>query len=123
MEDEKMAVIIQRMVGAAHGPRFYPEISGVARSYNFYPAGPQTPEEGIVAVALGLGKTIVEGGATVRFCPKSPDHLQGLLRETQTSFYALAMSPVILSREDGEGPPRWTRRVLWQGSFAVSQLR
>ena len=91
MEDEKMAVIVQRMVGAAHGARFYPEISGVARSYNFYPAGPQRPDEGIVAVALGLGKTIVEGGATVRFCPKSPDHLQEFLRETQTSFYALAM--------------------------------
>lgn len=92
MEDEKMAVIVQRMVGAAHGQRFYPEISGVARSYNFYPAGPQKPEEGIVAIALGLGKTIVEGGATVRFCPQSPDHLQELLRETQTKFYALAMS-------------------------------
>ncbi len=95
MEDEKMAVIIQRMVGAAHGPRFYPEISGVARSYNFYPIGPQQPDEGIVAVALGLGKTIVEGGVTVRFCPKSPDHLQQFLQKTQTSFYALAMpSPV-----------------------------
>ena len=91
MEDEKMAVIVQRMVGAAHGPRFYPGISGVARSYNFYPAGPQKPDDGIVAVALGLGKTIVEGGATVRFCPSSPDHLQEFLRETQTTFYALAM--------------------------------
>jgi CheY-like chemotaxis protein len=89
MEDEKMAVIVQRMVGAAHGPRFYPELAGVARSYNVYPAGPQKPEEGIVAVALGLGKTVVEGGATVRFCPRSPDQLQGLLRDTQTSFYAL----------------------------------
>ncbi len=91
MEDEKMAVIVQRMVGAAHGPRFYPGISGVARSYNFYPAGPQQPDDGIVAVALGLGKTIVEGGATVRFCPSSPDHLQEFLRETQRSFYALEM--------------------------------
>jgi len=92
MEDEKMAVIVQRMVGAAHGARFYPEISGVARSYNFYPAGSQKPDEGIVAVALGLGKTIVEGGATVRFCPRSPDQLQEMMRERQTSFYALAMS-------------------------------
>lgn len=91
MEDEKMAVIVQRMVGAAHGPRFYPGISGVARSYNFYPAGPQKPDDGIVAVALGLGKTIMEGGATVRFCPRSPDHLQEFLRETQRTFYALAM--------------------------------
>lgn len=99
VEDEKMGVIVQRMVGSAHGPRFYPEVSGVARSYNFYPAGPQKPEEGIVAVAVGLGKTIVEGGATVRFCPKSPDHLQGLMRETQTSFYALAM-PAERARTD-----------------------
>lgn len=91
MEDEKMAVIVQRMVGAAHGQRFYPEISGVARSWNFYPVGPQKPEDGIVSVALGLGKTIVDGGATVRFCPKSPDQLQEFLRETQQSFYALAM--------------------------------
>ena len=89
VEDEKMAVIVQRMVGAPHGPRFYPEISGVARSYNFYPAGPQKPEDGIAAVALGLGRTIVEGGATVRFCPKYPDHMQQFLRETQRTFYAL----------------------------------
>ena len=89
VEDEKMAVIVQRMVGAPHGQRFYPEFSGVARSYNFYPAGPQKPEDGIAAVALGLGRTIVEGGATVRFCPKYPDHLQQFLRETQRTFYAL----------------------------------
>lgn len=88
-EDEKMGVIVQRMVGAAHGPRFYPEVSGVARSYNFYPAGPQKPEDGIVSVALGLGKTIVEGGACVRFCPCHPEALQDLQRDTQRTFYAL----------------------------------
>jgi hypothetical protein len=97
-EDEKMAVIVQQMVGAPHGSRFYPEVSGVARSYNFYPAGPQKPEDGIVAVALGLGKTIVEGGATVRFCPKYPDHLQQFfsagdaLHDTQRTFYALDLT-------------------------------
>jgi hypothetical protein len=96
MEDEKMAVIVQRMVGAAHGPRFYPELAGVARSYNVYPADPQKPEDGIVAVALGLGKTVVEGGASVRFCPTSPDHLQEFLRDTQTSFYALSLLPSAL---------------------------
>jgi CheY-like chemotaxis protein len=95
VEDEKMAVIVQKMVGAPHGARFYPEISGVARSYNFYAADPQKPEDGIVSVALGLGKTIVEGGATVRFCPRYPDHLQqffstrNAMNDTQTSFYAL----------------------------------
>ncbi|HEV7242242.1 MAG TPA: PEP/pyruvate-binding domain-containing protein [Thermoanaerobaculia bacterium] len=94
VEDEKMAVIVQRMVGAPRGQRFYPEISGVARSYNFYPAGPQKPEDGIAAVALGLGKTIVEGGATVRFCPKYPDHMQQFLRDTQRTFYALEMGRI-----------------------------
>jgi hypothetical protein len=88
-EDEKMGVIVQRMVGAPHGgERFYPEISGVARSYNFYPAGPQKPEDGIASVALGLGRTIVEGGATVRFCPRYPEHLPEE-KATQTRFYAL----------------------------------
>lgn len=95
IEDEKMAVIVQKLAGAQHGTRFYPEISGVARSYNFYPAGPQKPDEGIVSVALGLGKTIVEGGITVRFSPKYPDHLQQFFsprdaaRNSQTNFYAL----------------------------------
>lgn len=106
-EDEKMAVIVQEMVGADHGGRFYPEISGVARSYNFYPTGPQEPEDGIVAVALGLGKTIVEGGVTVRFCPKYPEHLQQFFsprdaqRNNQRKFYAL----------DLEGKPIDTRSI------------
>ena len=88
-EDEKMGVIVQRMVGALHGSeRFYPEVSGVARSYNFYPTGPQKPEDGIASVALGLGRTIVEGGRTVRFCPRYPEHLPDE-RASQTTFYAL----------------------------------
>lgn len=96
-EDEKMAVIVQQMVGAQHGERFYPEIGGVARSYNFYPVGEQKPEEGIVSIALGLGKMIVEGGASVHFCPKYPDHLQQFFstqdarRNNQRDFYALRM--------------------------------
>jgi CheY-like chemotaxis protein len=96
-EDEKMAVIVQQMVGAQHGERFYPEIAGVARSYNFYPVGPQKPEEGIVSIALGLGKMIVEGGASVHFCPKYPDHLQQFFStrdarmHNQREFYALRM--------------------------------
>ena len=96
-EDEKMAVIVQQMVGAQHGDRFYPEIAGVARSYNFYPVGPQKPEEGIVSIALGLGKMIVEGGASVHFCPKYPDHLQQFFStrdarmHDQREFYALRM--------------------------------
>jgi CheY-like chemotaxis protein len=98
VEDEKMAVIVQQMVGAPHGERFYPEISGVARSWNFYPSGPQKPEDGIVCVAHGLGKTIVDGGPSVRFCPAYPDHLQQFfstrdaVRNNQTMFYALDLS-------------------------------
>jgi hypothetical protein len=116
VEDEKMGVIVQRMVGAAHGQdRFYPEVSGVARSYNFYPAGPQKPEDGIASVALGLGRTIVEGGPTVRFCPRYPEHLTDE-KKTQTRFYALDLTPgVILSEakdlpaNDREGPSPSTR--------------
>ena len=60
--EEKMAVILQEVVGERHGDRFYPDVSGVARSYNFYPTGPARPEEGVASLALGLGKTIVDGG-------------------------------------------------------------
>jgi len=95
LEEEKMAVIIQKMIGAEHSIRFYPDISGVAKSYNFYPLPPQKPLDGIVSVALGLGKIIVDGGITVRFCPKYPAHLlqfssaEETLRNNQTEFFAL----------------------------------
>ncbi len=98
-EDEKMAVIVQQMVGAQHEERFYPELAGVARSYNFYPVGPQKPEEGIVSIALGLGRTVVEGGAAVHFCAKYPDHLLQFFstldarKNNQREFYALRMVP------------------------------
>jgi CheY-like chemotaxis protein len=97
-DDEKMAVIIQKIVGARHGARFYPVISGVGRSYNFYPVEPQKPEDGIASVALGLGRTIVEGGQVVRFCPRYPDHVPQLhspaaaLKAKQRHFYALDMT-------------------------------
>jgi CheY-like chemotaxis protein len=95
LEEEKMAVIIQVIVGAAHGDRFYPDFAGVARSYNFYSSPPQTPEDGIASVALGLGKTVVDGGLCVRFCPKYPRHLlqlstvEDILNNNQPAFYAL----------------------------------
>ncbi len=95
LEEEKMAVIIQQMVGAPHGTRFYPDFSGVAKSYNFYPVAPQKPLDGIVSVGLGLGKIVVEGGMTVRFCPKYPNHLPRFfsaseaLRDNQKEFFAL----------------------------------
>lgn len=98
LEEEKMAVIIQRMVGARHDGRFYPDFAGVAKSYNFYPVPPQTSRDGIVDVALGLGKMVVDGGNTVRFCPKYPRHLlqffstKETLKNAQQSFYALDLS-------------------------------
>ena len=64
---EKMAVILQEMVGKRHGDRFYPELSGVARSFNYYPVKPAQPQDGVVDLALGLGKTIVDGGKTWSF--------------------------------------------------------
>jgi len=97
-EEEKMAVIVQRMVGEQHRTRFYPDFSGVAKSYNFYPIPPQKPLDGIASVALGLGKTIVDGGLTVRFCPKYPNHVlqyfstSEALRNNQSEFYALDLS-------------------------------
>jgi CheY-like chemotaxis protein len=95
LEEEKMAVIIQRMVGAPHHGRFYPDFAGVGKSYNFYPVPPQKSMDGIVYVALGLGKTVVDGGNTVRFCPKFPRHLMQFfstketLKNAQQNFFAL----------------------------------
>ncbi len=95
--EEKMAVILQEVVGERHGDRFYPDISGVARSYNFYPAGPARPEEGVVSLALGLGKTIVDGGISWTFSPAYPKKpppfgsVSEMLRGTQTDFWAVNM--------------------------------
>jgi CheY-like chemotaxis protein len=95
LEEEKMAVVVQRLVGASHNGKFYPNLAGVAKSYNFYPVPPQKSTDGIALVALGLGKTVVEGGNTVRFCPKFPKHLMQFfstketLRNAQQDFYAL----------------------------------
>ena len=97
LEEEKMAIIIQKMVGARYGNRFYPTFSGVAKSYNFYPVPPQTSDDGIVSVALGLGRMVVDGGITVKFSPKYPTHLMQFsspkesLRNSQHQFYALYM--------------------------------
>ena len=95
LEEEKMAVIIQKMVGSSHKFRFYPDFSGVAKTYNFYPIPPMKPTDGVASVALGLGKTIVEGGTCMRFCPKYPTNLiqfsdpKQILDNIQKSFYAL----------------------------------
>ena len=73
-EPEKMAVVVQEVVGRRHDGRFYPDVSGVARSYSFYPVGPAAPEEGIVDLAVGLGKTIVDGGLVLDVLPRPPAH-------------------------------------------------
>ena len=98
LEEEKMAVIVQRLVGAKRENRFYPDFAGVAKSYNFYPVPPQKSTDGIALVALGLGKTVVEGGNTVRFCPRYPKHLMQFfstketLKNAQQEFYALDLN-------------------------------
>jgi len=97
LEEEKMAVIVQKLVGKLHGTRFYPDFAGVASSRNFYPIAPMTAEDGIVAVALGLGPTVLEGGRAVRFSPKYPQSLiqfstvEDMLENSQRGFYALEL--------------------------------
>ena len=95
IDQEKMAVVLQEVVGSRYGDHFYPTLSGVARSLNFYPIGNETAEDGIANIALGLGKYIVDGGQTLRFSPRHPHNILQMstmdlaLRETQTRFYAL----------------------------------
>jgi hypothetical protein len=95
--DEKMAIIIQKLVGRRLGKRFYPELSGVARSYNYYPLRPAKPEDGVVNLALGLGKTVVEGGISWVYSPAFPHaeppfgSVENLLNETQTEFWVVNM--------------------------------
>jgi len=95
IDEEKMSIILQELAGRRHDTRFYPTLSGVARSINFYPIMQEKAEEGIAQIALGLGKYIVDGGKSIRFSPAHPQHILQLsnvemtLRETQTEFYAL----------------------------------
>ncbi len=95
--DEKMAVVIQEVVGSRFGDRFYPHISGVLRSYNFYPTGHGTPEDGVAELALGLGRTIVDDGVSWAFSPAFPGadppfkSMSDRLKHTQTSFWAVNM--------------------------------
>jgi hypothetical protein len=100
IDQEKMAVILQEVVGQQHDTRFYPTFSGVLRSLNYYPIGDELAEEGIASLALGLGKYIVDGGQTLRVSPYHPkqvlqtSEMETALRETQTRFYALDVSHV-----------------------------
>jgi DNA-binding response OmpR family regulator len=98
IESEKMAVVLQEVVGRRYGTRYYPTLSGVAKSLNFYPLGEEKPEDGIVSLALGLGKYVVDGGVTMRFSPIHPRTLLQMstveyaLKTTQTHFLALDVS-------------------------------
>ncbi len=100
IDQEKMAVILQEVVGKQYGEHFYPNISGVLRSLNYYPVGDETAEDGVASLALGLGKYIVDGGQTLRVSPYHPHQVMQMsemeiaLRETQTQFYALDMKNV-----------------------------
>lgn len=99
IDEEKMAIVLQEVTGSPYGDRFYPTLSGVARSINFYPIAPEKPEDGIANIALGLGKFIVDGGLTLRFSPRYPRKVLQLsvpelaLKETQKSYYALDLKP------------------------------
>ena len=109
IDQEKMAVILQEVAGERHGDRFYPTLSGVARSVNYYPIGEEQAQEGVVNLALGLGKYIVDGGQSLRVCPAHPhqvlqtSEMEIALKETQTRFYALDLGnpPTTFLKDDG----------------------
>jgi hypothetical protein len=98
LEEEKMGVMIQQLVGKQHGDIFYPDFAGVARSYSFYPEPGHLAEDGVAALALGLGRTVVGGGAALRFCPKYPRQLvrfssvEDALENSQREFIALDLT-------------------------------
>jgi len=109
IDEEKMGIVLQEVCGNRHGDTYYPTISGVARSINYYPIGSEKAEDGIVNIAFGLGKLIVEGGLSLRFSPKHPRKILQLsspetaLRDTQKEFYALDLntSSFVPSTDDG----------------------
>lgn len=126
IDQEKMAVILQEVVGQQHGQRFYPHISGVARSINYYPIGDEQANEGTVSLAFGLGKYIVDGGNALRVCPMHPtqvlqmSELEIALRDTQTAFLALnipnedelaSLSSDNFQLDDGFNLRKWPVRV------------
>ncbi|MDG1900612.1 MAG: PEP/pyruvate-binding domain-containing protein [Bacteroidales bacterium] len=110
IDEEKMAIVIQEVVGSTYGDKFYPTISGVGRSIDYYPLEPGVPEDGTVSLAFGLGKYIVDGGLSLRFCPRYPKNIlqtstpELALRETQKYFFALDVSDheLVLKPNDGE---------------------
>src|SRR5660398_134623 len=110
-----MAVLIQKMVGKKHGSRFYPDFSGVARSYNFYPTGPAEAEDGMVTLALGLGRTVVSGGKATSFCPRYPEQtvdlptVSDVLQNSQKEFWAMELPEA--DKQEGED--------MWEQVFGL----
>ena len=109
LSEEKMAVVVQSICGSQHEGFYYPMMSGVARSVNYYPIGSEKPEDGIVNLAFGLGKTVVDGGNTLRLVPKFPKKILQLsdpklaLRDTQKMMYALDLRPGAFKISRNEG--------------------
>ena len=125
IDQEKMAVILQEVVGQQHGDYYYPSFSGVLRSLNYYPIGDETPEEGIASLALGLGKYIVDGGQTLRVSPYHPhqvlqmSEMETALSQTQTRFYALSCPPPHSASPDTQSPQAWST----DDGFNIQNLR
>jgi hypothetical protein len=117
-EEEQMAVIIQQLVGSRYGDSFYPAVSGVAQSHNYYPFGRMKPEDGIVTIALGLGRTVVEGEKTLRFSPAYPQLLpqrstvEDILENAQRHFYSLKMEETCQYLESNDGAHLWHREII-----------
>jgi CheY-like chemotaxis protein len=114
LEEEKMAVIVQQVVGTSHsspdGERFYPDFSGVVRSHNFYPVPPMSYGDGVAAVALGLGRTVVDGGKCLTFCPRYPRNImqfssvEDILANSQREFWALELDHLKRGDESATDP-------------------
>jgi CheY-like chemotaxis protein len=116
-EEEQMAVVIQKLVGSKYGDSFYPAISGVAQSHNYYPFARMKPEDGIVTIAMGLGKTVVEGEKTLRFSPAHPQILpqrstvEDILQNAQRHFYALHLERSCHYLQANDGAHLWHREL------------
>jgi CheY-like chemotaxis protein len=116
-EEEQMAVIVQKLVGEQYGSAFYPALSGLAQSHNYYPFARMKPEEGIATIAMGLGKTVVEGEKTLRFSPAHPQLLpqrstvDDILDNAQRHFYALKMEGACHFLGTNDGAHLWHREV------------
>jgi CheY-like chemotaxis protein len=140
LSEEKMAVVVQSICGSEHNGLYYPMLSGVARSVNFYPIGNEKTEDGIVDLAFGLGKTVVDGGNSLRFSPKYPKKILQLsetklaLRDTQKMMYALDLraGAFKISRDEGvnlahiqvaEGLQHYSHPELVASTFSVENNR